>query len=195
MADKEFTAQQLMFVNKYLESGNATKSYLEAGYKAKNENTAGVSAHKLLRTPKIHAYIQEERDRLRSSGKVSRDDLLAKNAEIAFSNLDDVVKVEDGRIVLKENVQSLNQFDGVSATYTLTESHSEKYATDKGGGGSSESRSETKSFNLKRGDRLKALDQLAKLLGEYDREEGDSNRDLAGTAERILGAIAKVRPK
>jgi phage terminase small subunit len=195
MAEKEFTPQQLVFIDKFLQSGNATQSYKDAGYKAKNDNVAAASAHKLLRTPKIASYIRDERDRLRREGKVNRDDLLAKNAEIAFSNIDDVIKVEDGRIVLKDNVQSLNQFDGVSATYTLTESRSEKHATDKGGGGFSESTTESKSFNLKRPDRLKALDQLARLLGEYDRDENDSGRDLKNSAERILSALAKVRSK
>lgn len=192
--EKAFTVQQLTFINKYLESGNATKSYLEAGYKAKNENVAATSAYRLLRTPKISAYIREERDRLRSLGKVSREDLLMKNAEIAFSNLDEVVHVVDGKLELKPDAPSLNMFDGVGATYSITESESEK-TDSKGGHGSSKSFSESKSFNLKRPDRLKALDQLAKLLGEYDRDEGDSNRNLAGTAERILGALAKVRSK
>lgn len=189
----ELNPNQLRFCQLYLETGNATQSYLDAGYKAKNADVAGTLAARLLGNDRVRAYISAERDRLRQSGKVKLDDLLAKNAEIAFSNMDDVVFVEDGRLQIKDGV-SLNQFDGVGATYTVSESRSEKMDS-KGGSASSESTSETKSFTLKRPDRLKALDQLAKLIGAYDSDKDPSGTTLASSAERVLAALAGLRKK
>ena len=46
--------RQTAFVDQYLSNGNnATQAYKDAGYKYKSENVAGVSAYKLLKTPKI----------------------------------------------------------------------------------------------------------------------------------------------
>jgi hypothetical protein len=51
------TLRQQAFVEHYLCTLCATKSYIAAGYKAKNANVAAVSGHRLLRDPKIRAAI------------------------------------------------------------------------------------------------------------------------------------------
>lgn len=175
MAD--LTIKQQKFVDLYLETGNATKSYLGSGFKAKNDEVAASLASRLLRNDKVHAYITAERNRLKAQGKLNRDDLLAKNAEIAFSNLDDVVEIDErGKPRLKAGA-SLNGLDTISANE------------------SSSSEGSSSSFSVKRSDRLKALDAVAKLIGAYDNDEGDSGRDLKNSAARILEALGRVRPK
>lgn len=51
------TEKQKRFADYYIESGNATESYKRAGYSVTSSNAAGVEGHKLLRHPKISAYI------------------------------------------------------------------------------------------------------------------------------------------
>ncbi|MGK4106040.1 terminase small subunit [Limosilactobacillus vaginalis] len=53
----KLTAKQRLFADEYIKSGNATQSYIKAGYSVKNENVAGVESKRLLRNPKIKSYI------------------------------------------------------------------------------------------------------------------------------------------
>ncbi|WP_304133740.1 terminase small subunit [Limosilactobacillus coleohominis] len=53
----KLTLKQQRFVDEYIKSGNATQSYIKAGYSVKNENVAGVESKRLLRNPKIKSYI------------------------------------------------------------------------------------------------------------------------------------------
>lgn len=186
--------KQQKFAELYVQTGNARQSYIAAGYQPKTEASADSNASILLSNHKVHAYITELRDHARQNAKITIDDLIKKNAEIAFSNLDDVVHVVGGKLELKPEVESLNMFDGVGASRTVSESESEK-TDSKGGSASSKSSSETNSFTLKRPDRLKALDQLAKLIGAYDPEKDSSGATIAGSAERILAALAGLRKK
>lgn len=59
MADIKLSVKQQKFALAYVESGNATQSYKDAGYKAKNDDTANVLASRLLRNDKVSAYIDE----------------------------------------------------------------------------------------------------------------------------------------
>jgi phage terminase small subunit len=52
----KLTEKQKRFVDYYVETGNATQSYLRAGYKAKG-NSAEVNASRLLSNVKVKAYI------------------------------------------------------------------------------------------------------------------------------------------
>ena len=51
------TPRQRLFADRYLETGNAGKSYIDAGYKVKSANVAYVSANQLLRNNKIRDYL------------------------------------------------------------------------------------------------------------------------------------------
>lgn len=52
------TIKEKAFCREYTKTGNATRSYINAGYKAKNDNVAASTAMNLLRKPKIQAEIQ-----------------------------------------------------------------------------------------------------------------------------------------
>lgn len=60
------SVKQEKFCLHYAQTGNATESYKEAGYSAKNDNVAAVSAAKLLRTPKVMERLQEIAAELKS---------------------------------------------------------------------------------------------------------------------------------
>ena len=58
MNNEQLTDKQQRFIDGYLSNGgNASKAFIDAGYKAKNENVVNVSASKLLRTTKIASRI------------------------------------------------------------------------------------------------------------------------------------------
>lgn len=58
--------QQKRFADLYITSGNATQSYIEAGYKARG-NAAEVSACRLLRNVKVVEYIEQRNKQLENS--------------------------------------------------------------------------------------------------------------------------------
>lgn len=62
--------KQQRFVDYYIESGNASQSYAKAGYIAKTKNTRDVSAHKLLRNPKLLPEIDRRRKEVYEAGLI-----------------------------------------------------------------------------------------------------------------------------
>jgi len=58
------TPRQKKFVDYYIEMGSAIDAYYKAGYKGKNDNVAYVTAHQLLRNPKVQEYTQERNAQL-----------------------------------------------------------------------------------------------------------------------------------
>lgn len=56
---------QKKFIDNYIETGNATQSYIDAGYKARG-NSAEANASRLLRNVKAREYIEERNKALES---------------------------------------------------------------------------------------------------------------------------------
>ena len=56
---KKLTIKQKKFADEYIICGNANEAYKKAGYKFSSYNMASVEGHKLLKHPKIKAYIDE----------------------------------------------------------------------------------------------------------------------------------------
>ena len=55
----KLTIKQKAFADYYIELGNATEAYIKAGYKASKRDIAEVEGCKLLRNPKVEAYLKE----------------------------------------------------------------------------------------------------------------------------------------
>lgn len=56
----ELTAKQRKFVAEYVKTGNATQSYINAGYKVKSEKSANAAACQILRNIKVKKAINEK---------------------------------------------------------------------------------------------------------------------------------------
>ncbi len=59
----QLNIKQKKFADYYIETGNATASYLKAGYEAEG-NAAEVNASRLLRNAKVLEYIKERNEQL-----------------------------------------------------------------------------------------------------------------------------------
>ncbi|WML56668.1 terminase small subunit [Neobacillus sp. PS2-9] len=59
----DLNIKQKRFADYYIETGNATASYLRAGYEAEG-NAAEVNASRLLRNAKVLEYIKERNEQL-----------------------------------------------------------------------------------------------------------------------------------
>lgn len=104
----KITPKQQRFVDEYLIDLNATQAYIRAGYKA-SEVVAGIEGHKLLKNPKVDAYLQKRmRDREKRT-EISQDRVLKELAKIGFADIKDflafrtektVISHEDGEPVI-----------------------------------------------------------------------------------------------
>lgn len=61
----ELTEQQKKFADLFIQTGNAKQSYIQAGYKAR-DNVAEANASRLLRHAKVQEYIEQQNNTLRS---------------------------------------------------------------------------------------------------------------------------------
>lgn len=72
----KLTTKQKAFADYYIETGNATESYKQAGYSVKSDNAAGVEGHKLLKNPKVRAYIDKRLAEKEAKRIASQDEIL-----------------------------------------------------------------------------------------------------------------------
>lgn len=72
----KLTIKQKAFADFYIQLGNATEAYIEAGYKSATRNVAEVNAHKLLRNAKVKKYIEERLSELDSERIADQKEIL-----------------------------------------------------------------------------------------------------------------------
>lgn len=73
---KELTIRQQRFADIYIETGNATQSYIDAGYKATKREVAEANARKLLANYSVQEYIEDRMEKLQQSTIASQEEVL-----------------------------------------------------------------------------------------------------------------------
>lgn len=73
---KELTIKQKNFADLYIETGNATQSYIDAGYKATKREVAEANARKLLANYSVKSYIENRMEELKKESIASQDEVL-----------------------------------------------------------------------------------------------------------------------
>lgn len=172
------TIREKRFVELYAVNGNATQSYLDAGFKAKNRDVAGTLAARLLGKARVSAYLTYMKADAATKAQMALDQLVAKATDIALGpGLEAVVeRKESGSLAIKKGAD-LSLLDSIS----YSESDGEKGASS--------------SFSVKRMDRAKAIDVLTKLLGgKGESKRGGESGGQELDSKRILGALGRLRP-
>lgn len=72
----ELTEKQKRFADIYIESGNATQSYIDAGYKATSRVVAEANARRLLGNDSVKKYIDERIKKKDTDRIASQDEVL-----------------------------------------------------------------------------------------------------------------------
>lgn len=166
----KLTPKQEKFVQLYHKSGNSTQSYINAGYQSKGKS-AEVNASRLLSSDKVRARLEYLRNKAEKAHTVSVKELIELNVSIAFSKLSNVLEItSDGNLKLRSDAD-LDALDGIS----ISESDGEK--------GSS------RSLSVKRSDRIKASQEIARLMGAYDKKGNDDSEDEGTNVDSILQSI------
>lgn len=73
---KELTIKQQRFADRYIETDNATQSYIDAGYKATTREVAEANARKLLGNYSVKKYIENRMNELQQETIASQEEVL-----------------------------------------------------------------------------------------------------------------------
>lgn len=73
---KKLTIKQKNFADLYIETGNATQSYIDAGYKASKREVAEANARKLLANYSVQKYIEDRMQELQQNSIASQEEVL-----------------------------------------------------------------------------------------------------------------------
>ena len=114
------TQKQARFCEEYVIDGNATGAYSRAGYATKGAG-AEVNASKLLRNPKVQAYIAELRAQQQYRTQVTGDLVIAELARVAFANITDVLDFNAREVRLKDSTTLAKEV--TSAVASASEGH------------------------------------------------------------------------
>lgn len=118
----ELTQKQMKFADLYITTGNATQSYIDAGYKAKERRHAEVNSNILLRNHKVQDYIKER-------NAESKNDRIADMKEIKElwtdilrdKNQNPKHRLKASEYIAKTNAAFIEkQITDVDATITVT---------------------------------------------------------------------------
>ena len=149
MAKKGLTPKQKRFIDEYLVDLNATQAYFRAGYSAKSENVAAATAIKLLRNAKISEELAIRFQERKKRTEVTQDMVIRELQRIAFSDPRDAMKWGKNGAFLKDSRDLTD--DEAAAIAEVTETQS--------------------GLKIKRYDKLRALELLAKHLGMLEQRE------------------------
>nr|DAP50252.1 MAG TPA: Terminase small subunit [Caudoviricetes sp.] len=154
MKGDKLTPKQIAFVEEYLIDMNATRAYKAAGYSVKSENAAGVEGFKLLRNPKIEAYLHKRMDERSKATQITAESTLRGINNIAEANITDVVTlVRDENGAIKMQVADFDKLPrNIKAAIQSIKQNKDG------------------SIEIKMHDKLKALELQAKHQGLFERE-------------------------
>lgn len=79
----KLTVKQRKFADNYIKSGNATESYIKAGYSVKTRNIAEVEGCKLLRNPKVANYVEDNMNKLSNNKIATAEEVLEYLTRVA----------------------------------------------------------------------------------------------------------------
>lgn len=96
---KKLTQKQQMFVDEYIISGNATRSYLKAGYEV-SENVAATNASKLLRNAKVKAELERRTNEIRASKVMTMQEVMERLTKMANGEIKEEQVTNKGTVVL-----------------------------------------------------------------------------------------------
>ena len=168
------TIRQSRFIDELLISGNATRSYLRAGYSDSSTiDVAAANAAGLLKNYKVAAVLAERRAALASKVEVTQADVLRELARVAFSDLRDLVSWGAGGVEVKPSSELTDDVSG--SVSEVVETRNRLGTTTR----------------VKMHDKLAALRVLATYTGLI-RESGDTYVDARSVNLHVDEAIAAI---
>lgn len=95
---KKLTQKQQKFVDEYIISGNATQSYLKAGYKV-SEKVAATNASKLLRNAKVQAELDRRNAEIQSAKTMDMQEVMERLAAMGRGETTEETVTNKGDVI------------------------------------------------------------------------------------------------
>lgn len=95
---KKLTLKQQKFVDEYIISGNATQSYLKAGYKV-SEKVAATNASKLLRNAKVQAELNRRNAEIQSAKTMDMQEVMERLAAMGRGETTEETVTNKGDVI------------------------------------------------------------------------------------------------
>lgn len=146
------TPKNLKFIENYIESGNATQSYIEAGY---SSNGARVSSYKLLTNTNIQKAIEKRRLNIANKNDVTAAKIINELAKIAFLKSSDVFSYAESTI----------EIDGVEIGKSVAYLKPHNELSDEALSSIASIKETNTGLEIKLYDKQKALDTLSRYVG------------------------------
>ena len=150
----ELTAKQQRFVEEYLVDLNATQAAIRAGYSPRTAYRTGADN---LKKPQISEAIQKAKDVRSARTGVNSDRVLEELGRIAFANMKDYVKINEGGVPYIDLSEMTDAQASVVAEITVDEYKE----------GAGDSARDVRKIKFKLHDKLSALDKIARHLGMF----------------------------
>lgn len=159
-------AKQAEFARQYMVDYNATQAYIRAGY---SEKGASISASKLLATSSMQAEIAKLQAIKTEQTGITAQRVVAEIAKLAFADTHDLVDELN-------NIKNLHEVprDLTAAVSSITTTITTSY--DKEG-----NEIEKKQVKIGVANKVAALEQLAKHLGLYERDNSQKAKTFKVT--------------
>lgn len=155
----ELNDKQKRFCEEYLVDLNATQAAIRAGY---SENTAKEQASRLLTNVNLQEYLTTLRLELQQDTGVTPKRVIQEYARIAFSDIRALYN-EDGSL---KNITDLTEDEAAALAGVDVDELWDGYGEERQQNGLSK--------KIKRYDKVKALDSLARHLGLFERDNQQS---------------------
>jgi phage terminase small subunit len=169
--------KQIRFCEEYLKDFNATKAALRAGYaKSTAEKQAQLWIGKnrdLSYYPEMYDLVDQERKRLSKESGITNERILLEYARIAFSDVREFLN-EDGSL---KDIQKLSDAAAAAIASIETDEIWDAQGRDKKVIGVSR--------KIKRWEKVKALDSLARILGMFEKDNEQSRPVVQITGMKI----------
>lgn len=176
----ELNENQKAFCEGYIFDWNGTRAYM-AAYPKSSEAAAGVSAHDLLKNPKVKAYIDEIQKDLEKIAGISRLKVLQEHQKLAFSSI----------AHLHNSWITLNEFEGLTPDQkaSIESIETKVIKTSVVREGQPEMDIETEYVKIKLYSKQKSLDSINRMLG-YEAAQKIAITDESVKSFKIVAASA-----
>lgn len=158
--DQELTDKEYAFVMEYLKDYNGARAARACGYNSNNPQNARGTACEILAKPHIEKFIKQHKADLRQECDIDKELLLNILKQIATADVTDYID--------PDTLEGIKDLENLPNSKAIQEINYFRQVNDEG-----EDRITTK---IKLGDRIKAIDLIAKILGL---DETDETEDLS----------------
>ena len=176
--ETKLNEKQQKFADLIYNGEGKSKAYLQSGFPKKSPNSIPTLANRLYNSVKVQKYLESLRNKTAKKNDKRIDKVIDNLYEIAMGNhLEEVMEIKNGRVVIKDKGR-LKNIDGISYS---------EHITDKG---------QSKSFSIKKTERVKAMELLLKATGKLNGTQSNSGQgDEGADMETILSTVTRIKRK